>query len=56
VAYREGEALVLRHADAMGWPVGYFESWEASGVELPDRLPADRDARLKRLFGDEERL
>ena len=56
VAYREGEALVLRHADPMGWPVGYFESWEASGIELPERLPADRDARLERLFGEQGRL
>jgi len=29
VAYLDGEALVLCHTDAMGWPVGYFESWEA---------------------------
>jgi len=53
VAYRDGEALVLRHADAMGWPLGYFESWEASGIELPERPPAgSRAERDARLFGD----
>jgi len=52
VAYREGEALVLRHADAMGWPLGYFDSWEASELELPERSPADgQDERHRRLFG-----
>ena len=52
VAYRDGEALVLRHADAMGWPVGYFESWESSTFELPERSPAgSREARMKRLLG-----
>ena len=54
VAYRDGEALVLRHADALGWPLGYFESWEASQMELPPRSPAgSREARTRRLFGDE---
>ncbi len=53
VAYRDGEALVLKHADAKGWPVGYFESWEASAIELPERSKAGtRDARMKRLFGE----
>ena len=53
VAFRDGEALVLRHADAMGWPVGYFESWEPSLIELPKRSPAgSREARMKRLLGD----
>ena len=53
VAYRDGEALVLKHADARGWPVGYFESWEASTIELPERSPAgSRDARVKRLLGE----
>jgi len=52
VAYRDGEALVLRHADSMGWPMGYFDSWEASGIELPERSPAgSRDERDRRLFG-----
>ena len=53
VAFREGEALILRHADAKGWPVGYFVSWEASTIELPERSkPESRDARMKRLFGE----
>ena len=53
VAYRDGEALVLKHADALGWPLGYFESWEASTIELPDRVPTGgREDRLKRLFGE----
>ena len=53
VAYRDGEALVLRHTDPMGWPVGYFEGWEASAIVLPERRPAgNREARLERLFGD----
>jgi virulence-associated protein VagC len=53
VAYHDGEALVLRHADPMGWPVGYFESWEPASLELPERTPAGRrEARMKRLFGE----
>jgi virulence-associated protein VagC len=53
VAYRDGEALVLTHADPMGWPAGYFDSWEAATIDLPERAPAeDRGARLQRLFGD----
>jgi hypothetical protein len=53
VAYRDGEALVLQHADALGWPVGYFESWEPSTIELPERSAAgSREARMKRLFGE----
>jgi hypothetical protein len=53
VAYRDGEALVLKHADAMGWPVGYFESWEPSLIALPERSPAgSQEARMKRLFGE----
>lgn len=57
VAYRDGEALVLKHADPLGWPVGYFESWEASSVELPERSPSSsREARLKRLFGEKGSL
>lgn len=57
VAYRDGEALVLRHADPMGWPAGYFDSWEAATMDLPERAPAeDREARLKRLFGDQGSL
>ena len=57
VAYRDGEALVLKHADAMGWPVGYFESWEPTTIELPERSPAgSREARMKRLLGEKERL
>ena len=52
VAYQDGEALVLRHADPMGWPLGYFDSWEASSIELPERSPAGRrDERNRRLFG-----
>ncbi|MBL0313368.1 MAG: AbrB/MazE/SpoVT family DNA-binding domain-containing protein [Holophagaceae bacterium] len=55
VAYRDGEALVLKHADAMGWPVGYFDSWEPSTIELPERFPAgSREARMQRLFGVSE--
>ncbi len=51
VAYWDGEALVLKHADAMGWPVGYFDSWEPSTLELPERSPAgSREARIKRLL------
>jgi hypothetical protein len=57
VAYRDGEALVLWHADAMGWPVGYFESWEPSTIEVPERSPAgSREARMKRLFGEKGRF
>ena len=57
VAYRDGEALVLKHADAMGWPLGYFESWTASTIELPSRSSAgSREARMRRLFGDKESL
>jgi len=57
VAYRDGEGLVLRHADALGWPLGYFDSWEASSIELPDRaLPGGRDDRLKRLYGEKGSL
>jgi len=53
VAYRDGEALILKHADPLGWPVGYFDSWEPSTIELPERPPAgSREARMKRLFGD----
>lgn len=49
----QGESLVLRHADALGWPLGYFESWEASAIELPGRLPPSD--RIQRLFEDEVR-
>ena len=53
VAYRDGEALVLEHADPLGWPVGYFESWETSTIELPERSPAgSREARVKRLLAE----
>lgn len=52
VAYRDGEALVLKHADSMGWPVGYFDSWGPSTIDLPERSPAgSREARMKHLFG-----
>jgi hypothetical protein len=57
VAYRDGEALVLRHADALGWPLGYLDSWEASTIELPERSQAgSRDQRNHRLFGAKGRL
>jgi len=57
VAYQDGEALVLKHADALGWPVGYFESWEPSTIDLPQRSPeGSREARMKRLFGEKENL
>ena len=57
VAYQDGEALVLKHADPLGWPVGYFESWEASTIELPARPAAAlREARMERLFGEKGRL
>ncbi|HLO66367.1 MAG TPA: hypothetical protein VK188_05070 [Holophaga sp.] len=53
IAYRDGEALVLRHADPLGWPMGYFDSWEASTIELPERSPsATGGDRMIRLFGD----
>lgn len=53
IAYRDGEALVLRHADPKGWPIGYFDSWEASVIELPERTRAGtREARTRRLFGE----
>jgi len=53
VAYRDGEALVLKHAGPLGWPHGYFESWEASTIPLPERSPAgSREARTRRLFGE----
>lgn len=52
VAYRDGEALVLKHADPLGWPVGYFDSWEAATIELPERTAAGtREHRTQRLFG-----
>lgn len=52
VAYRDGEALVLRHADALGWPVGYFDTWESATFALPERSPAgSREARMNRLLG-----
>ena len=55
VAYRDGEALVLKHADAMGWPVGYFDSWEPTIIELPEHSPVgSKEARMKRLFGEKE--
>jgi hypothetical protein len=48
----EGDALVLRRADALGWPTGYFDSWEASSLEVPERGPRGaRSARVERLFG-----
>ena len=57
VAYRDGEALVLKHADPLGWPLGYFESWEAATLELPEPAPVgSREARMKRLFGEKESL
>ena len=53
VAYHDGEALVLRHADPLGWPVGYFESWESTTFELPERSPAgSREARVRRLLAE----
>jgi virulence-associated protein VagC len=54
VVYRDGEALILKHVDPMGWPVGYFDSWQPSKIELPARIPATERARLERLFTDEE--
>jgi len=56
IAYRDGEALVLKHADALGWPLGYFDSWEASTLELPERLSSNREDRLKNLFGEKGSL
>jgi virulence-associated protein VagC len=57
IAYRDGEALVLKHADPLGWPLGYFDSWEASKIELPARVPASkREVRMKRLFGEKGSL
>ena len=57
VAYRDGEALVLKHTDSLGWPVGYFDTWEASSIELPERsTEGSRGTRLKRLFGEQERF
>jgi virulence-associated protein VagC len=57
IAYREGEALVLRHADPLGWPMGYFDSWEASTIELPERSPsATGGDRMAHLFGDKGSL
>ncbi len=57
LAYRDGEALVLKHAGPMGWPAGYFESWEAATIDLPERAAAEgREARLKLLFGDKGSL
>jgi hypothetical protein len=57
VAYRDGEALVLKHTDSLGWPIGYFDTWEASSIELPDRSQeGSRETRLKRLFGEQERF
>jgi len=56
LAFREGEALVLRHADQLGWPLGYFESWEESRIELPERTPSgSKEDRMARFFSDQER-
>ncbi len=53
VAYHDGEALVLRHADPLGWPVGYFESWVPTTFELPERSPVgSREVRVKRLLAE----
>jgi virulence-associated protein VagC len=52
VAYRDGEALVLKHADPLGWPLGYLDSWEPSTIDLPERSkPGSHAARTRRLFG-----
>jgi len=57
IAYCDGEALVLKHADALGWPLGYFDSWEPSTIELPERATASsREDRMKRLFGEKGSL
>ncbi|MFZ1376680.1 MAG: AbrB/MazE/SpoVT family DNA-binding domain-containing protein [Geothrix sp.] len=57
VAYQDGEALVLKHADAMGWPIGYFDSWDISTIELPERSPAgSQESRRDRLFGEKGSL
>jgi virulence-associated protein VagC len=57
VAYRDGEALVLKHADPLGWPIGYFDTWEPSTLELPERpLAESRDDRMRRLYGDKGSL
>lgn len=56
LAFRDGDSLVLRHADAHGWPVGYFDSWEASTIGLPERSPeGTREARIERLLGKRAR-
>lgn len=53
-AFLEGEALVLKHTDANGWPLGYFDSWEASEIELPER--SSQEGRISRLFGSKGSL
>jgi hypothetical protein len=38
--------------DLLGWPIGYWDSWEPSTIELPERSKAEsREARMRRLFG-----
>ena len=52
LGFREGEALVLKPADRLGWPTGYFDSWEPIEFELPEREGVEaRDKRFHHLFG-----
>lgn len=52
LGFQEGEALVLRHLNPLGWPEHYFSSWEAATFELPKRGEAKaRAGRLDRISG-----
>ena len=52
LGFREGEALVLRHLNPLGWPEDYFNSWEPAAFDLPKRSAAKaRSGRLDRLSG-----
>ena len=52
LGFREGEALVLRHLNPLGWPENYFSSWEPAAFDLPKRGASKaRSERFDRLFG-----
>jgi len=57
LGFREGEALVLKSADHLGWPTGYFDSWDPIEFELPEREGTEtRDKRFHRIFGGKDSL
>lgn len=57
MGFREGEALVLKPTDHLGWPTGYFDSWGPIEFELPERERAEtRGKRFHRIFGGKDSL